>query len=239
MGAFSQGFLDGLQADGFILKNRSPSCAPKDARIYGPKGNLLGRKKAFSPERSAGAPPSTPWRRRANEQNSSSGPRSSAGPSPWPGSGIRQTSRISEPSRPAGGPSLGPTRGLRAPSALSRGHGPVPGGIPPGRTSSPGALSSRPLLAPSVKEEVAFGAEPLEAQIRYQLQQPLRYEGGRSSRAWSSGTRALKTSGRGAVFPRRSIVSWSRLTEAKGSWAKRQRRGMGMERKGFLTPRAF
>lgn len=43
MGAFSQGFLDGLQADGFILKNRSPSCALEDARIYGPKGNLLGR----------------------------------------------------------------------------------------------------------------------------------------------------------------------------------------------------
>lgn len=43
MEAFSQSFLDGLQADGFILKNRSPSCALKDARIYGPKGNLLGR----------------------------------------------------------------------------------------------------------------------------------------------------------------------------------------------------
>lgn len=35
MAAFSQGFLDSLgQVEGFILKNRSPSCALKDAKVY-------------------------------------------------------------------------------------------------------------------------------------------------------------------------------------------------------------
>ncbi|WP_352413435.1 DUF523 and DUF1722 domain-containing protein [Thermus sp.] len=43
MEAFSQTFLEGLQVEGFILKNRSPSCALKDARVYGPKGEVLGR----------------------------------------------------------------------------------------------------------------------------------------------------------------------------------------------------
>lgn len=41
---FSQRFLDGLQeVDGFILKNRSPSCGPKDVRVYSKKGMPMAK----------------------------------------------------------------------------------------------------------------------------------------------------------------------------------------------------
>ncbi len=46
MRAFAEKFLSGLPpVDGFILKNRSPSCGIKDAKVYGPqdKSPVLGR----------------------------------------------------------------------------------------------------------------------------------------------------------------------------------------------------
>ncbi|MDM7323855.1 MAG: DUF523 and DUF1722 domain-containing protein [Thermus sp.] len=46
MAAFSQGFLAALgPVEGFILKNRSPSCALKDAKVYAhpDKGGVVGR----------------------------------------------------------------------------------------------------------------------------------------------------------------------------------------------------
>ncbi|MEZ0322118.1 MAG: DUF523 and DUF1722 domain-containing protein [Thermus sp.] len=46
MEAFSQGFLSGVgQVEGFILKNRSPSCALKDAKVYarGDEGGVVAR----------------------------------------------------------------------------------------------------------------------------------------------------------------------------------------------------
>ena len=50
MREFSRGFLDGLkQVDGFILKNRSPSCGFTDVKVYaGPeKGAAIGRAAGF------------------------------------------------------------------------------------------------------------------------------------------------------------------------------------------------
>ncbi|MCS6867265.1 MAG: DUF523 and DUF1722 domain-containing protein [Thermus sp.] len=44
MAAFSGAFLQGLgRVEGFILKNRSPSCALKDAKVYAPGGGVVGR----------------------------------------------------------------------------------------------------------------------------------------------------------------------------------------------------
>ncbi|MEN2981743.1 MAG: DUF523 and DUF1722 domain-containing protein [Thermus sp.] len=44
MAAFSGAFLQGLgRVEGFILKNRSPSCALKDAKVYAPRGGVVGR----------------------------------------------------------------------------------------------------------------------------------------------------------------------------------------------------
>jgi uncharacterized protein YbgA (DUF1722 family) len=40
MAGFSRTFLDGLvEVDGFLLKSRSPSCGPKDVKVYTDKGN--------------------------------------------------------------------------------------------------------------------------------------------------------------------------------------------------------
>ena len=50
MREFSRGFLDGLkEVDGFILKNRSPSCGFTDVKVYsGPeKGASIGRTAGF------------------------------------------------------------------------------------------------------------------------------------------------------------------------------------------------
>ena len=50
MREFSRGFLDGLkEVDGFILKNRSPSCGFTDVKVYaGPeKGAAIGRTAGF------------------------------------------------------------------------------------------------------------------------------------------------------------------------------------------------
>ena len=44
MQAFSASFFDTLDhVDGFLLKNRSPSCGLTDVKIYGPRGNVLGK----------------------------------------------------------------------------------------------------------------------------------------------------------------------------------------------------
>ena len=50
MREFSRGFLDGLEeVDGFILKNRSPSCGFTDVKVYsGPeKGAAIGKTAGF------------------------------------------------------------------------------------------------------------------------------------------------------------------------------------------------
>jgi uncharacterized protein YbbK (DUF523 family) len=68
MRAFAASFLDGLPpVDGFLLKNRSPSCGVKDAKVYaGPeKAPAVGRGRGCSGRPSRPASRTSPWRTRA------------------------------------------------------------------------------------------------------------------------------------------------------------------------------
>ncbi|WP_252829361.1 DUF523 domain-containing protein [Thermus scotoductus] len=90
MVAFSQGFWAGLPpVEGFILKNRSPSCALKDARVYAhPQGvGRWGTAQASSPRRWRGPFPSSPRRTRGGSRSPASAPTSSPASSAWPGCG--------------------------------------------------------------------------------------------------------------------------------------------------------
>jgi len=60
---FTAAFVRGLgPVDGFVLKNRSPSCAPRDARVYpaGTSGPPVGRRPGIFAESIATAFPSVP-----------------------------------------------------------------------------------------------------------------------------------------------------------------------------------
>ncbi|HEX9106574.1 MAG TPA: DUF523 and DUF1722 domain-containing protein [Longimicrobiales bacterium] len=47
MDAFAEEYLAGLgPVDGFLLKSRSPSCGPKDVKVYGESGQPVGEKSA-------------------------------------------------------------------------------------------------------------------------------------------------------------------------------------------------